>query len=259
MTRHFSASQINTFLNEPALWVLQAFYGVRPEVGAGAWRGNAIEAAMDWFLYKPDANDDDLYRVAMRRFEQDAEGELSDDVEKERQTIADTLNNLMPWLREQELPTPTGTQMKIEWVPDGTQTPVIGYVDYLWTGEDYTDLWDLKAPGRAPSFDKETGLIKDKQDHLRQVAIYWQARGIKPALLYAMPAKNKAPILYRPSDAELNRALSEVKAAVRAMERLARNDADTVAPLYPPKDVSGFRWDSTTQNKAAEIWGLEVA
>jgi len=253
---HFSASQINLFLAEPALWVLRRYYGVKPEVGAGAWRGNALEAAMDHYLYRPDSDDEALQQAALNRFEADAVGELDEgEIDKARAEIPQYLANLLPWLRARDWSAPVGRQLRIDLPIDGASTPVTGYVDYMWDDE----LWDLKTTGRMPSADKETGKLKDKGDHLRQVAVYWAARGVQPALLYVTPGKSKEPFLYYPSEDELREALSEVRAAVRAMDRLNRNSADMVAPLYPPRDPHGCRWDASTRAYAAKVWDLEVA
>ena len=54
MLDHFSASQINQFLADQALWILRWGWDVKGEVGPGAWRGSAVEAAFDVALYRPD-------------------------------------------------------------------------------------------------------------------------------------------------------------------------------------------------------------
>ena len=76
---YLSASQINRFLDEPALWVMDQLFGIKSNAGPGAWRGNAIEAACDAVLFAG-ADDDAALKAATDRFEQDAQGDMADDV-----------------------------------------------------------------------------------------------------------------------------------------------------------------------------------
>lgn len=248
---HFSASQISLFLDEPALWLLRRFYGITAEVGPAAWRGSAIEAAMDLRLYKRGCSDEECLEKAMERFELDAQGILDDDHEKARQEIPLFLANLLPSLKD--WPEPLARQMRIEWWPDGCGIPVIGYADYVF--ED--GIVDLKTTARMPSFDTSTGQIKQKGDHLRQMAIYRASTDKPCTLLYVTPGKAKEPIRYQVSDEEHSAALRQVTAAVKAMERLNRqSDPKRIIDLFPPRDLAGFRWDAPSRAKACELWGL---
>ncbi len=77
MLDHYSASQINQFASEPALWLLRRFRpDVKDTVGPGAWRGTAIEAALDRLLYFPDTTEEELVAIALEVFEREAQGEL---------------------------------------------------------------------------------------------------------------------------------------------------------------------------------------
>ncbi len=246
---HFSASQVNTFLAEPALWILRRFWGVQGEASPAMYRGTAVESALDTLLYKPDTDMEECLRLAMESFELQAQGEISPAHDKARDEIEKVLGNLVPWIKASELPTPTARQMRIEYWIDGIDIPVIGYLDYLL--EDC--LIDLKTTGRAPGF--RDNRLWGKDDHLRQCAVYRAVKGVPAKLLYAMTAKDREPILYEISDHE--KALKQVHAAVRAMVRLNNDEnRESVAELYPPQDINGFRWDDTTRKQAEQIWRL---
>lgn len=254
---YLSASQINRFLDEPALWVMDQLYGIKSAAGPGAWRGNAVEAACDAVLFSQ-ADDDAALKAAMDRFEVDAQGDLSDEVGKERAALSVYLHNLLPTIRG--LGMPLTRQSKITLKLNSLDMDIIGYVD--WRFPDY--LMDLKTTGRMPSLDPVSGRLKDKWDHLRQVAIYERAEGVTPRLCYATPGKpekgqdRKAPLLYTPSRDELDAAMRQVEAAGRAMQRLLRSEQakDRIAELYPPRDMQSYLWNDALRAEATTIWRL---
>ena len=254
---YLSASQINRFLDEPALWVMDQLFGIKSTVGPGAWRGDAIEAACDAVLFAK-ADDDSALKAAGERFEQDAQGDMADDVHKERVALAVYLHNLLPTIREFGMP--LTRQSKIVLQLSTLDMDIIGYVDYRFPDR----LVDLKTTGRMPSLDSVTGRIKDKWDHLRQVAIYERAEALPPVLCYATPGKpergqqRKPPLVYTPSREELDAAMRQVEAAGRAMQRLLKSEQskERIAELYPPRDMHSYIWNDQLRAEATTIWRL---
>jgi hypothetical protein len=45
--RHLSPSSLSLYRNSPALWCLRYLFGIKDPANAYAWRGRAIEAAVD--------------------------------------------------------------------------------------------------------------------------------------------------------------------------------------------------------------------
>ena len=254
MADHISASQINRFLAEPALWLVEQLWGVKGTVGPGAWRGNACEAAMDTILFQ-DADSSTATAAALARFEQDAQGEIRDDIEKERVALSAYLANLLPVAKQlrAEKGIPLVRQSRIELELPGIRVAVVGYVDYLWDGCGL----DLKTVGRSPSF-TEAGRIKDKADHLRQMAIYNKAKGVPFSLLYATPTKDKPAKSYLVSDEEHDTAMRQIVAAARAMDKLLANanDRERLAVMFPPRDLNDYYWSDETRAVARKIWSL---
>jgi len=254
---YLSASQINRFLDEPALWVMDQLFGIKAPAGPGAWRGSAVEAACDAVLFAK-ADDDEALKAANDRFEVDAQGDMSDDVNKERVAIPVYLKNILPTIRG--LGTPLTKQSKIVLQLPTLDLDIIGYVDYRFP--DF--LMDLKTTGRMPSLDPISGRIKDKADHLRQVAIYERAEAVSPRLCYGTPGKpekgqdRKPPLIYTPSRDELDAAMRQVEAAGRAMQRLLRSEQpkERIAELYPPRDMESYVWNDRLRAEATTIWRL---
>ena len=255
----WSAYQVNLFLDEPALWLMERFMKVRSTAGASAWRGKAVEAAADLVLFQK-ADDDAALARAYEVFELDAQGEISDEIEKARGEIAPMLRNLIPSLRE--LGVPFSRQAKFTVDVPGVDIQVYGYVDYRFT--DW--LMDLKSTGKMPSL-FEDGRIKDKAEHLRAMAIYERGLGLRPVLCYVTPGKpdkgkdRKEPLFYTPHREELDASWRMVEAALRAMERIQNaieggREIGDVAMMYPPRDLAGFRWSDATRSTATKLWNL---
>jgi hypothetical protein len=178
-------------------------------------------------------------------------------VEKERGALPVYLKNLLPSIRE--LGMPLTRQSKIVLQLPTLDLDIIGYVDWRFADR----LVDLKTTGRMPSLD-ERGRLKDKADHLRQVAIYERAEGVTPILCYATPGKpekgqdRKPPLFYTPTREELDASMRMVEAAGRAMQRLLRSDQEPqrIAELYPPRDLSSYLWNNDLRQHAATIWRI---
>lgn len=258
---HFSASQINRFLEEPAIWILDRLYGVRGDMGPNAWRGSAVEAACDSVFFNA-ADDDQALDVAYQTFDGKAMGEVRDDIDKARGEIPLYLANILPEIRQ--WPAPLGRQVPVSINLPDVQAAIVGYIDWTWPEW----LADLKTASRLPSVDPETGRIKDKGDHLRQMAVYWKAKSVSPKLCYVMPGKpdkgktHKPPLVYCPSTEELDEAYRHLCTAARAMEKLMfavkvkGRQPDDIAAMYPPRDMQGFLWNDITRAKAIEVWRL---
>jgi hypothetical protein len=83
---HLSPSSLALYRHSPALWCVRYLYGVKNEASAFAWRGRAVEAAVDAIVLD-DADDHDAIERAKHPFETEAQGEVSPEIDKERRAI----------------------------------------------------------------------------------------------------------------------------------------------------------------------------
>ena len=241
---HLSASQINKWIEDPALWILDKIYKVPAGRMPAAWRGQAVEKAVDYMLMAEDFELGAMIKLAQADFlecdwktgeprgmESDAEyGKIEDYVAVAAEAVDDR-----GWGPPEKM------QSEVKKDIEGVE--VLQYHDYTYPGF----VRDLKTAGRAPGFGKESGLLL-KPDHLRQMAIYTHDTNQTAQLLYITPKKY---ILYEPTKAELNWAWGHVCAAVRAMKSF---DGDI--ERYVPRDFSNFWWDDNLRAKARELWQL---
>lgn len=226
--KHLSWSSLKLFRNEPALWVLKYLHGYRDHAGPAAWRGKAVEAGLDWFLYK---GKEGALEAALKQFDLDyhdfleaSEGEIPNKLDDESANIEPMLLQAMDAAKDWG--TPLARQIRIEHNVPGVEVPLIGYVDYVF--DDW--LVDLKTTLRCPS--------DAKPEDVRQVLLYQLGTGKLPRLLYVTPKKSA----FYPVEGD--------SAAVKDIERLAHSvrtllsmcNAKEATRLFAP-NFDNFYWD----------------
>lgn len=236
---HLSCSSLNTFQAEPAIWTLKYLFGVKDAAGPGAWRGSAVEAGLDAWLYRP-GDEAAALTKAQERFELDATGESSDTIDKERDAIA-------PMFKQAQMgsngwPVPIARQFRVEHWLDDIEIPIIGYLDYVFDDR----LVDLKTTHRCPS-SVETASVA----HIRQAALYSSARGQIAQLFYVT---TKKWALYEVPAEMVAKAMADLTRIARALrENLARSDTpEDMARLQAP-DFNSFYWNPDTIAAAERV------
>lgn len=235
----YSPSQITCFLNEPALWVMRRRFGMKSEAGPGAWLGDSVHAGAQMALMHPDASTTDVLAYAEKTFHDRAAGLVDDDTNEAFAKIGAMMMNAIKALQ------PLGQPLLIEgwcetWVGN---TLIRGRIDLGYSGE-------------QPDVDIKTGrncYQKPLPDHLIALSVYRRARKRPQQLLYVTTSKFN---FVTPTDAELDLAEKQVERAVEAMEYLDSQSIELATRLCPPRDLTNFRWDDASRNKAKEIWQL---
>jgi hypothetical protein len=234
---HLSASSLALYRNEPSLWCLKYLYGVKDEAGPAAWRGSAVEAGLDVVLYGGTAHA--AFKAAEEVFEAKAQGDLSADVQKQRDVIRDCLARAVIALSD--FGTPLARQVKIEHYLDGIEVPLIGFVDYSFEAGDV----DLKTTLAMPSV--------PRIDHQIQVAIYGAARKRKQHLLYVTPKKSRLD----GEDAmpDFATAMGTVLRTARAVRAMLSRSADKrEASEMFSSSMDSFYWNDALRAEAARVW-----
>ena len=103
---------------------------------------------------------------------------------------------------------------------------------------------DLKTTHRLPS--------SPKPDHMRQVAIYAQARQAPVSLLYVTPRKFSR--MHVPAEVcqEAIADITRVARALRSILHASKSPQDAATFVAP--DYSRFYWSPETTTKGKEIW-----
>ena len=232
---HLSPSSLNLYAAEPAFWSLVYLHGHKDETGPAAWRGSAVEAGVDAWLYKRDLQE--ATQAGINSFEANALGELSRPIDAERGLVPAMVKQACGAL--QSCPEPTARQLKIEYWFDGIEVPVIGFVDYEFEGHGF----DLKTVRRMPS--------EMPPRHARQIALYAAARKKPYSGLYVTDKKAEVKQV---EDAETH--LKRLQWYAHSIRRLLSifSDKHDVSRIFAP-NFDTFYWSSEESKRLAkEIW-----
>lgn len=199
--KHLSASSLNLWRGSPGLWALRYLANVKDDGNAAMWRGTAVEGGFHSILRGfdlPAATD-----LALQNFDANSHGEITDEIDAERNLIPPMLKGLAAFTAAKPFPPLIGTQLKIEHWYDDIPIPVIGYADFVF--EDGL-IVDLKSTKACPS--------QPRPDHARQVSLYMAAREAPGALLYCTHAKQG---FYRLDEDTKHRALGDLESCARSL------------------------------------------
>lgn len=249
---HLSASSINTYAAEPALWVMEKLLGRKMPVGCAAHRGNAAEAGVSMGLFDPKASAHDCATHALKAY--DAKTALSGDSnrQKERDAIPGIVETALAELRQYGVPEPPPAdswngQHKIEVMLPDVSVPFVGYLDFVFPRHGI--IVDLKTQLRLAS--------SITSSHARQGAIY--VAPDSPYSNYEMRFAYTTPKkigVYPLEDAK--ERLAEVREIAIRLERflgLSDDPMELAALLVPNAD--SFYWNNDQAQAARrEIYNL---
>lgn len=242
---HLSPSSLNTYVEQPSFWFLKYLMGMREPGNPAMWRGSAVEAGLDSWVYKYDENE--ALAAMHARFEEDAQGEIEDKIDKERDVLGLFLQQACRACGERGISDmPTARQLKIEYWFDGIEVPVIGYVDYEWPEFGL----DLKTTHRIPSD------IPGR--HARQISLYSMARQKPYRLLYV--STKRADVRELSSD-EVRNHIKHLEWNAHTIRRALAlyEDPTDLVRLFPP-NFDHYMWkDETIRQKATEILDVQQA
>lgn len=242
---HLSASHVNLFIAQPAMWAATYLMKKRTPVGPAAHRGTAIECGVEAGLFDPELPVAECQKLALEKFHTLTRLSADQRIEKERDTIAPSVEIALAELRQYGVPdTPEdGRQHKISVQLDGVPVPVIGYLDFKWS--EHGIIGDLKSTARIPS--------EISPAHCRQGAIYVRAgSNVQCRMMYI---SNKRIAVYPVDNVAAH--VAEFIRAAKAIENFLNlsNDAELLTRCFAP-DTSSFYWgDAPAMRIAQEIWG----
>lgn len=232
---HLSPSSLALYRQAPALWTLRYLFGIRDHATAYAWRGKAVERAMDAVI--DGASDEQAVAVAIQAFETDACGEVEPEIDRERHAIPSMVLRAAPIFRE--LGVPLARQRRIEVWIDGIEVPIIGYADFVYDAV----VIDLKTTYAIPS--------SPRFDHCIQIVTYADALKLLPGLLYISPRRFGVFGDKHVDAVAARRTLRLTAIAIRALLAAAETKEEAAAFFVP---VDDYRWSDTTRSAAAGVW-----
>lgn len=245
---HLSASSVNLFIAQPALWCCSYLLKKRPAVGPAAHRGTSIEHGVEAGLFDPEMPVEECQKMALAKFHSLTRLSADPRIEKERETIAPSVAVALEELRQYGVPDkPEGgeRQHKLVLNLEGIPVPVWGFLDFEWPNHGI--IVDLKSTSRIPS--------EISDPHARQGAIYTRAgSNVQTRMAYVSPKRIAVYVVE-----DVARHLSDFINAAQAIERLLSlsDDGEKLTRCFAP-DLSSFYWgDASARALAHEIWGAQ--
>lgn len=242
---HLSASNVNLFIAQPAMWCASYLMKKRTPVGPAAHRGTAIEAGIEAGLFDPEMPLEACQKVADETFVRLTRLSTHPNIDKERDTIAGSVEVGLAELRQYGLPAKSenGRQHKLELDIPGVPIPVWGFLDFYWP--DHGIILDLKTTSRVPSSISEA--------HARQGALYLRSGSNQQMRFAYCSAKKIAVYVLEDPDQHL---ASFVRAAQAIENFLSLSDDGERLTRSLAPDMSSFYWNEPAARAVAqEIWG----
>lgn len=238
---HLSASSLNAYVHQPALWVMERLLGRSAPVGAAAHRGAAIETGVTHGLLDLSRAVGECQTVALGEYSAltlfNREEKRFDEMAAVTPTVGQALSILRPF------GTPDLVQEKIERSLGDDLVPLIGYLDYGWSEQGL--IIDLKTQLRLAS--------EVTPGHARQVSAYVYGTNMVGRICYATP---KRVTIYDVDD--VTERFAELRhIAIRLGKFLALSrDPEELAGLLVP-DPEHWMWNNDiARAHRKEVFGL---
>jgi hypothetical protein len=242
---HLSASSVNLFIAQPALWCCSYLLKRRTPVGPAAHRGTAIETGVEAGLFDPELPVAECQKLAQQKFHSLTRLSADPRIEKERATIDGSVEVALAELRQYGVPDKPegGRQHELRQHMEGIPVPILGYLDLWWS--QHGIIGDLKTTARIPSSISEP--------HARQGATYTGAGSNQQVRMIYVSSKKLAAYVVE----DVAHHLQVFRNTAQAIERFLSlsDDGEKLTRCFAP-DLSSFYWgDASARALATEIWG----
>lgn len=238
---NLSASSINLFAAEPAMWVMTKLAKKPSTTGPAAHRGTAAEAGIVMGLLNPDAPIQDCQQHALAEFDRLVSVDFDGKAAKERGSISAIVEQGIKKLRVAGIP--DAIQEKIEVNLDGVAVPFVGYVDVGWIKKHGIRL-DIKTKLRSTSAIEEA--------HNRQVSLYLHGTNLTGRVCYITP--KGAEIFTVENPAYYVEQVRQIALRIQSFLSLS-NDTDKLIKSVVP-NFSSFYWDAQSRITGREVFGF---
>jgi hypothetical protein len=248
---HLSASSLNLWATEPAVWLMERLLGHRSPPAALMARGKAVEEGVHAGLIDAALPIGPCIEHALSIYDYDMTLNPDERRDSERAMIPGYVEHALAELRQYGVP--SAYQERIEIRLDDVPVPVIGFID--WRFDAHGLVVDLKTSERLPS--------SISLAHARQGAIYARAHGnYGMRFAYVKPSASKkdgrAVVVYELDRAEIDRQIAALRQIALRLERFLSLSADAheLCGLIVP-DYERYHWNNpTTRARGAEVFGF---
>jgi hypothetical protein len=248
---HLSASSLNLWATEPAVWLMERLLGHRSPPSASMARGRAVEDGVHAGLMDAALPAEACVKRALATYDREMTLNPDERRDSERTLIPGYVEHGVGELRQYGVP--SAYQDRCELRLDDVPVPLIGFID--WRFDEHGLIVDLKTSERLPS--------AISLSHARQGAIYARAHGnYGMRFAYAKPTAGKkdgrAVVVYELELTEIDRQIAALREIALRLERFLAlsTDARELCGLIVP-DYERFHWTNpVTRARGAEVFGF---
>ncbi|WP_270933834.1 hypothetical protein [Falsiroseomonas oryzae] len=230
---HLSATSLNLWAAQPALWVVEKLLRRRASPGCAAHRGTAVQHGVSLGLFDPELGVVDCRAAALAEYDRLTALSADPNRAKEREAVPGLVETALAELRQYGPPTPPPEgqrQHRVEAALPDVPVPVVGYQDFVWDAHGI--VLDLKTQLRL------AGEISPA--HARQGAVYVAGTNRQMRFCYATPKKVAVYALEDPRTPLLT--LRHVALRLERFLHLSRDPQELVGLLCP--DFESFWWSA---------------
>jgi hypothetical protein len=248
---HLSASSLNLWATEPAVWLMERLLGHRSPPSALMARGRAVEDGVHAGLMDAALPAEACVKRALATYDREMTLNPDERRDSERTLIPGYVEHGLGELRQYGVP--SAYQDRCELRLDDVPVPLIGFID--WRFDEHGLIVDLKTSERLPS--------AISLSHACQGAIYARAHGnYGMRFAYVKPTAGKkdgrAVVVYELERTEIDRQLAALREIALRLERFLAlsTDARQLCGLIVP-DYERFHWTNpVTRARGAEVFGF---
>ena len=243
---HLSASSINTFILEPAMFVFRYLHKFKGTGNPAMWRGTTVDEitgnsleenkSIDILIQEALSRYDGLYHYYLDKIDIDTKK-----YEKERNLLPLYVETAVKFYRE--LGKPVSYQKKVSLQFEELPIPIIGFIDLQYEGT----VRDIKTVQRLPSVIPPSVC--------RQLSVYAKAEDSNALVDYVHVTSKKAEVVTMPVN-NIDEHIAVVKkVAINIMNLLSySNDINQIANLFYP-NYDHFMWNNPIEvEEAKKIW-----
>lgn len=235
---HLSPSSLRLWRDAPAVWIGKYLLKAPDESGPGAWRGRAVEAAVDRLLFNLGADAAD--KAMQAEWNACAQGVVDDDAVKEYDALPDFLTQAK--IAFANFPTPLQRQARMSLTVPGISVPLVGFADWVWPDHGT----DLKTTWRMPNGGKPD------PNHVEQVSAYAMFHGVPFSLTYVTPKRWTRFEITTTDAAIAYDGVIEACHAIRSMLAHVSDGHDALSMFSPDYTSYYFRPAMTEAVKASK-------
>ena len=249
---HLSASSINTYIDDPSMWVMRYLFGYKSAGNPAMWRGTAIDYAIGSYFGFTSASTEsisDALELSKKHFKQLYEDQKRflpehkvdlDKYVKELKSLNKFTNSAVSFYHS--LGKPTDYQKEVNLQLEDLPIPIRGYIDLQYKDT----IRDIKTTARYPN--------DVSSNHARQMSIYAKAEGCLSILDYVYVTTTKQEVVSKP--------VTNVDEHIKVVERVAlsimkllaySNDKYEIASLFYP-NFDDWKWSEDEIKFAKTIW-----